>query len=76
MSAYSPDVWPGVSEEEFTRVGEAVRRLAGVSEAAGYWTPIGKVVETLTYATEPGPRERLIIAFVLGLDVSDPESAA
>jgi hypothetical protein len=64
-----PEVWPGVTPEELARVEEAVRRLSAVCQLAGYWTPIGKVVEALMYATEPGDSERSVVTAVL--DVQD-----
>lgn len=60
-----PEVWPNASAEEFDRVEEAVRRLSAVRDLAGYWTPIGKVVESLVYATEPGESERAVVEAVL-----------
>jgi hypothetical protein len=57
-----PEVWPNTTPEEFARVEEAVRRLSAVSKTVGYWTPIGKVVEALIYAHEPGELERNLIA--------------
>lgn len=61
-----PEIWPHATPEEFADVEDAIRRLAAVRDLSGYWTPIGKVVEALAYATEPGDRERGIVAYVLG----------
>lgn len=61
-----PAVWPNATPEEFAQVEEVVRRLSAVRDLTGYWTPIGKVVEALVYATEPGDSERKLVAAVLG----------
>lgn len=66
MKTTEPEVWQNATPEEGRQAEEVVRRLAGVCKTAGYWTPIGKVVEGLIYAHELGAQERSIIAFVLG----------
>jgi hypothetical protein len=46
---------PGLTGEPMTlgnpRVDEAIRRLQAVVAVAGYWTPLGKLVEGLVYAS-------------------------